>query len=199
MGKKLGRFSYFDHPFNGQIGQVPRFWMPAYGLAYSDLQRKLAALYDRTPEIAETVVGRCSSFYPEEYLRDTPIASNVASYRAAGYTLAADLLCHRQEIDAQRVSVHTRSGVSFNPFQAIQPDGTVKFDEVYTEQMMAYCRKTLGARCVLENDSLRIPVGSIGPLYPRMYTFMKRMGLRGVVGERVGRLELRREVRGHRG
>jgi hypothetical protein len=53
---------------------------------------------------------------------------------------------HREQVDAQKVWVHTRSGLSFNPYQRILPDATIKNDTVFTEQMMDYCRAQLGPR-----------------------------------------------------
>jgi hypothetical protein len=83
-----------------------------------------------------------------------------------------------EEIDtAKGYWATTRIGVSFNPYQVLNPSTaspgyTTSIDESYTEQMMAYCRYTLGSRCVLENDSIRDPISNLGSTYPQMYSAM---------------------------
>src|SRR5205807_3992970 len=76
-------------------------------------------------------------------------------------------------IDAHKVWARTRTGVAFNPYQHILSDGQWSFDVGFTEQLMRYCRMELGSNCVLENNSLRIPVsGGMAA----MYHFMKDLG-----------------------
>jgi len=40
-------------------GTIGRFWLPAFGRAYQDLEIKLAAKYDTVPEIREVSISRC--------------------------------------------------------------------------------------------------------------------------------------------
>jgi hypothetical protein len=135
-------------------GTVGKFWLPKFGAAYQDLQTKLAALYDNVPQIRETDVTRCSTIFEETYLRNTKLPENATALLRAGFTRAQDDVCHNQQILSHRVWVHTRSDVSFNTYQAISADGSVKADLAYTLSQMTYCRTVLGARCVLSNHSL---------------------------------------------
>ena len=162
-----------------QSGRVPRFWTAAFGTAYADLHERLAARYDADPTVAEVVVSRCTTFYAEPFIRQT---SDPASRRAllrAGYTRAADKACHRREIDAHRVWQQTRSGLALNPAQFVTGDGGRTVDDAFTVAIMRYCARTLGARCVLENNSIRSPIASLDPNpqephYRRMYRAMRR-------------------------
>ncbi len=168
--KSLGGFPIpITDPTTGSSGTVGRFWSAEFGAAYDDLMTKLAAKYDSAPEIREITISRCSTAYPEPFIRDTASAATVHALLAAGFTVAADQNCLREEILSHQVWVHTRSDLSFNPYQVI--GGTSRTDEVFTEQMMAFCRSTLGARCMLANNSLRVPLQ-----YPAMYDYMRSLG-----------------------
>jgi hypothetical protein len=158
-----------------QVLTFGRFWTPAFGAAYADLQSKLAARYDVTPEIVETEISRCTVLDAEPFLR-----ANRADLRtmqamvAAGYTAAADEVCQREEVGAHQVWQQTRSGLALDPYDRIQADGTVVLDEAFTEQMMGYCRTSLGPRCVLENNGISSP--TLPAPYPAMYAAMAASG-----------------------
>ena len=72
-------------------GTIGRFWLPAFGDAYDDLQRKLAAKYDRVPEIRELTVDRCSTIYDELFVRQPGSADNVATLAARVAKLQEEL------------------------------------------------------------------------------------------------------------
>ena len=158
-------------PTTGATGTIGRFWTTAFGAAYLDLETKLAALYDEVPEVREITVSRCTTVYAEPFIRDTGDAATVAALQAAGFTTAADHACLEDELSAHRVWVHTRSDLSFNPYQIVGGGAHDRNDESFTEQVMGDCRDMLGARCVLENNSLRTP-----PLYTSMYAAMQAKG-----------------------
>jgi hypothetical protein len=173
-----GRPFQMTEQSNGRVATVPRFWTPAFGAAYADLQAQLAARYDADPVLAEVVVSRCTVFYAEPFIRHTSVGSNRAALLAAGYTRAADKACHRGEIIAHRVWATTRSGLAFNPAQLVSADGGRLVDDAFTVRMMRYCREQLGRRCVLENQSIRSPISSLDqnpaqPHYARMYEAMR--------------------------
>lgn len=182
-------------PQAGVSGTAGRFWTAAFGQAYDALQAALASRYDGDPAVAEVVIDRCSTVYPEPFLRQAQNQSSVQSLLAAGYTLAADQACQQQEIDAHQAWTTTPSGLAFNPYDSIAADGSSSPDEAYTEQMMAYCRSSLGDRCVLENDSIRYP--ALGFDYAAMYQHMVGLGgdicfetaLPSVVGDVVKTLQ----------
>ncbi len=158
----------------GNAGTIGRFWTDRFGRAYQLLQSKLAARYDTVPEIAQTQITRCTTFYAEPFLRQARNQDSVDNLLAAGYTAAADEKCHRVQVDDHKVWEHTRSGLSFNPFQRINPDGSVTNEVAFSQQMMSYCRQQLGARCVLENHSIRTL--DQGPLYDDLYKAIRTLG-----------------------
>jgi hypothetical protein len=176
----------------GRNGTIGRFWTARFGQAYQQLQGKLAARYDNTPEVMVTQVTRCTTIWSEPFLRQGRSPDTIQNLLKAGYTATLDEQCHREQVGAQKVWVHTRSGLSFNPYQRILPDGTIKNDTVFTEQMMDYCRAQLGPRCVLENHSIR-EVQNQGPSYDRLYSFLDARGgpiaFQTAAPERVGDLD----------
>jgi hypothetical protein len=156
-------------------GTIGRFWDPRFDAAYRDLQEKLAALYDGVPEIRQTGVTRCGTVFTETYLRNTRDPRNVRALLDAGFTREADKRCHAEQIAAHSVWRLTRSGVAFNPYQGIQPDGKSAADLPYTLAQMDYCRSTLGGRCVLENYSLSTE-RLCDPDYQQVYAKMRELG-----------------------
>jgi hypothetical protein len=156
-------------------GTIGRFWLPAYGAAYDDLQQRLAAAYDNNPALAQVAITRCSTIFSETYLRNAMSRANVDALRAAGFTRAADDVCHEQQMDSHLVWTHTRSSLAINPYQAIAADGSVKKDLAYSLAQMKECRLVLGQRCVLENYSLS--AGRIKDAhYAAIYASMQQLG-----------------------
>ncbi|PZR80542.1 MAG: hypothetical protein DLM65_07830 [Candidatus Aeolococcus gillhamiae] len=155
-------------------GTVGRFWTDAFGAAYADLWKRLAARYDSVPEIREVTVSRCMTFYAETMIRDVEDPSTVQNLLSAGFTINADKSCISQEIQLGTVWHSTRIGVAFNPYQLVVGAGVHASDEDFTEQMMHYCRVTLGPQCVLENNSIRFPLQP--GLYQHMYEAMILLG-----------------------
>jgi hypothetical protein len=156
-------------PVTGESGTVGRFWTDAFGSAYTDLQSMLAAKYDSVPEVREITISRCTTAYAEPFIRDASSPTTVNGLLAAGFTEADDQRCLREEIVSHQVWTQTRSDLAFNPYQII--DGTGRSDEAFTESIMYVCRSSLGPRCVLENNSLRVPVQ-----YPQMYDHIQSLG-----------------------
>ena len=154
------------NPQNSAEGTIGRFWSEQFGAAYDHFEALLAAKYDDVAEVREVTIARCSTFYDEPFIRDTGYTPNVTALLAAGYSLAADETCQREEIQASSVWHHTRSDLAFNPYEAIDADGSTRTDPLFTVSMMQYCRQVLASACVLENNSLRTPVQ---PGYESMY------------------------------
>jgi hypothetical protein len=159
------------NPQSGQSATIGRFWTSAYGAAYDDLERKLAARYDGVADLREIVISRCTTFFAEPFIRDKGDKQTVANLFDAGYSTAADHVCHQEQIQAHQVWQHTRSDLELNPYQDIERKGAASVDEAFTESMMQYCRAVLGPRCVLENNSLAEPLK-----YPQMYGAMRQLG-----------------------
>jgi hypothetical protein len=168
------------NPYSNTVGVAGDFWTAKYRSDYNAFEKLLAQDYKNVPNIVEFVVSRCALFYPEPFILGTSIATNDQSLVDAGYTEAADQQCQQEEIDTAAVDWPTqRIGVSFNPYQVLNPSGatyTTSIDEPYTAQMMAFCRHKLGSRCVLENDSIRDPISGLGPSYAPMYSAMAALG-----------------------
>ena len=160
-------------PQDKEQGTIGRFWTEDFGKAYEDLEQKLAAQYDAVPEVREVVISRCTTFFAEPFIRDKGDKGSVANMLAAGFSAAADQTCHTEEIDAHKVWAQTHSDVDFSPYQNIERHGVRSVDEGFTESMMDYCRTYLGARCVLENNSIRTPVQAN---YAAMYDRIKQLG-----------------------
>jgi len=160
---------------DGKSGTVGRFWTPEFGQAYQDLQNRLATRYDDVPEIAEVTATRCTTVYAEPFLRQANHAGTVRALLAAGFTAEADRRCLEGQVEAHRVWSRTRTSVAFNPYQRIRPDGSVVVDSVFTNSLMDQCRRVLGPRCVLANNSVRWPVLA-GKAYADLYRAMSRLG-----------------------
>jgi|GEM_PF-2988630 len=156
---------------------VGRFWTTNFATAYQDFMTKLAALYDGVPEVRDVVISRCTLTTAEPFLRMTSDQTSVNNLIAAGFTTAADHTCQQQETDVHNtVWQRTTSSTAFTPYQQINPTGTTKVDETWTETMINYCRSALGSRCVLESNSIKDPSVARGPSYGPMYTKIKSMG-----------------------
>ena len=169
------------NPYSDTPEVAGDFWTSEYASLYGNLESELAAAYQSVPNVVEFVVSRCALFYPEPFIIGTSVVANDTNLLAAGYTEASDQQCQQEEIDTAAADwPTTRIGVSFNPYQTLASSTNAKgyvtgTDEAYTEQMMAYCRYTLGQRCVLENDSIRDPISAVGgtqPYYSEMYAAM---------------------------
>ena len=179
------------NPEDGTTGTVGRFWTNAFGQAYDQLWSELAAAYDNVPVIHEITVARCMTFTDEPFLRDISDPANAQSLLAAGFSLTADEQCEQQEIQVGSDWHHTRIGVAFNPYQAVQTDGTATTDEAFTASMMEYCRAQLGPQCVLENNSIRTP--PLSGAYAEMYASMEELGppitFQTATEEKIGNLQ----------
>jgi hypothetical protein len=166
---------YYGSPTDGGgSGTIGRFWTTAFGNAYNDLQRKLAAKYDSVPSIREITVSRCTTMYDEPFVRSFGDPRNVAALVAAGYTTDADKQCIVDSIAAHNVWAQTTSDVDFTPFPLIAyPNGSR--DLAFTESVMATCRSLLGVRCGLQNNSISSEK-LINPQYADMYAHMTALG-----------------------
>lgn len=164
--------------YTGKPQTIGRFWTPAFSAAYADLQARLASTYDRIPQIRETTISQCQTQYAETYLRGGMDVRNPAALAAAGLNTGVDAQCHADQIRAHQVWTTTLSDLALNPYQAVQPGGGVVLDDGVTAFGMQDCRAVLGARCVLENNSIREgyitrPANSH---YGKLYAGMRAMG-----------------------
>jgi hypothetical protein len=185
--KSLGG-SPFSIQWDGATLSMPRFWTPEFGGAYAAFEAKLAARYDGAPEVAQVEVSRCTLTTAEPLLRGGSVPAVPQALVDAGYTAALDDTCQRDQLEAHDAWKQTRSGLALNPYQRVDGSGWVTSDEPYTETLMATCRSTLGARCVLENNSVRSPLQP--DPYPQMYAAMARyaspIGFQTAAADRIG-------------
>lgn len=183
----------YKDSFDGHLDSIGRFWTDAYKNAYNDFISKLAAKYDGVDEIQVLTISRCSTAFPEPFLRGASASDpavktfDANALVSAGYTLALDDRCQHEQIDAHKVWARTRSSLALNGYDKLNTS-TLVFtnDEPYTETMMEYCRSALGKLCVLENDSLRpsflptFPLSASSPPsgtgFARMYWKMWMLG-----------------------
>ena len=152
---------------------VGKFWTDDFGAAYQDLMQKLAAKYDGVPEVRDIAVSRCTLSTAEPFQRKNSDATTRSNLLAAGFTTAADHLCHQQETDVHQGWASTTSSTAFTPYQQVDPKA---IDESWTEQMIDYCRQVLTTRCVLESNGIQDPANPEGGSYPQMYAKINTVG-----------------------
>ena len=162
---------FVDNPSGGGSGDVPFWWRPEVDVAYRDLMQRLAARYDSVPEIREVQITRCGLIFPEPFIRMRSENDAMVVFRDNGLSRSSDVACLQASIDAHRVWRLTRSALALNPYQ--NPEGKGG-DATTTLAIAAECRRVLGARCLLENHSVR--AGSQGADYEQMYATMTAMG-----------------------
>jgi hypothetical protein len=160
-------------------GTVGRFWLPQFGASWHTFYGELAQKYDSTPEVHEVTISRCMTVYAEPFIR---LGANPASVHAllhAGYSVAADEQCQREQIMDATLWKHTHTSLAFNPYDHVNPDGSVTHDVAFTIAMMKYCRQLLGSQCVLENNSIRTgapPAAGSQQPFDQMLNEMKSLG-----------------------
>ena len=160
-------------PSSGESGTIGRFWTEDFGRAYQQLQEKLAALYDSVPEIREVTISRCTTVFAEPFIRDVSDPLTAANLLGAGFNTTADSTCLAEQIEAHQAWHRTRSDLAVNPYQVLDPAAGFRSNEAVTETVMSYCRQVLGPRCVLENNSIRVPPQVN---YAKMYAAMSALG-----------------------
>jgi hypothetical protein len=178
-----GSLNMYDN-WTGDKRRIGKFWTNTYRDAYNALQTELARQFDTHPLLAETVVSRCSLFYPEPLLRGvhgtargtmvldddnfTPISImeyNMRNLHLAGFTLAADKTCQDESLQAHDAWRFTRTQLAFSEYSEIadmtpggNPITSVRGDySDYPVTLIRKCRTLLSSRCVLGNYSIRWP------------------------------------------
>jgi hypothetical protein len=164
----------YDPDTSAFLGTVPKFWTANFKAAYDDLMAKLAAKYDQVPVITQVVISRCTTQFAEPMIRQARLAQNRENFLAAGYTVAQDKACQREQVDTHnRVWLRTASSYAYNPYQAFTASG-VDSDPNFTVQMIDYCRQVLGSRCVAGNNSISSPLDDGN--YTLMYDKLNAVG-----------------------
>jgi hypothetical protein len=153
----LGTVTVIDR-WDGRSGAPLRWWLPDAATAYRRFMAATAAHVDGEPDVLEVSATLATTIYSEPFQRQTGSAETRANLLAAGYTVEADRSAIAAMIDAHVAFLTTRTGIAHNPFQWVQGDGSAgRPDVAYTIAMMDRARDTLGARAVLQNNSLDAP------------------------------------------
>ncbi len=176
--KRLGGapIQYTNNQAGGSIsgGTIGRFWNTESQQAYAQFQQKLAAKYDRVPEIREITMSGCTTLFDEPFVRQPGEAGNAEKLTAAGYTAAEDKACILSAMKAHEVWRHTTTDVDFSPFPDVE-GGTDQRDVDYTIEMMNTCRQLLGIRCGLQNNALSTDKLA-NKDFTQMYEAMAKLG-----------------------
>jgi hypothetical protein len=142
---------------------VGAFWSSPYETAWQNLQRQLAAKYDRRPLIREVSLASCTSLTDEPFIVPEDSFSQL-HLRAAGYNDAAFENCLANALNDYAGWQQTLVDYIFNPFRRtdVRPPKT---DLAFTKSVMVSCRAAIGSRCVLGNETMGkfTPPPSPGP------------------------------------
>ncbi|MEO8668681.1 MAG: hypothetical protein ABI399_09210 [Bauldia sp.] len=150
----------------GKSRLLGRFWTEEYRHAWADFQEMLAARYDEEPLIREVSVTSCMTVTAEPFFLPTEDTVQ-APLRGTGLTDAAYRACLSDAVADYAPWQTTRIVLSVNPFRAAA--GPAASDPAFTEAVMAACRQSIGARCVLDNHDLdAAPPAAILPIYAAM-------------------------------
>lgn len=134
---------------------VGKFWMPAYITAWRKFQAAVAAKYDSESLIRQVAVTSCAQQTDEPFV-PTVDPTAKANLVAAGYTDKAQQNCLLNAITDYAAWKSTLIDFSFNNFSKIAGGA----DPAFTARVMKACRDALGARCILDNQALNIPLYS---------------------------------------
>ncbi|MEP6512414.1 MAG: hypothetical protein ABJA79_01000 [Parafilimonas sp.] len=159
---KAGTFTMYKGGMNngGQSTstQVVKFWKPEFLKFYTDIQSKLAAAYDNTPEITEAVNGGTGILYAEGMIRNVGAngagKKNAMSFAQSDYTSQKDIDAIKNTIDAMKAWKNTRVSMVFTPFFVIKAQRADE-DLSITKNILDYFVNKFGNQAVLGNNGLR--------------------------------------------
>lgn len=156
--------------------RVARWWRSGYGDRYDLLMAALATHIELMPNVIEVAMALTMSIYSEPFIRQMSDSATVTSMLGGGlaaYTVSKDKAAMKRmvAIHAQRFP-STRSGLASNPWQNIQA-GVI--DTAWTITLQKYARSILGARCILENNSMDAQ-SEMDAAYQAMYSNMQTLG-----------------------
>lgn len=177
----LGSVTITD-PFLGvnEKYTVPRWWTPAYADAYADLIAKLAAEYDGV--VPAFSMSGPMTVSAEPFLHQLASAETRAAVLAAGWSTAAERTAFQRMIEAHAAFASTRTFMAINPGQTYDPStGRWKLADVsYMRALTDHFVRTLGARAIVQNNSLNVTRATENEAYVSMYEYMKQLRASGV-------------------
>ncbi len=177
----LGSVTIVD-PFLGQNETyvVPRWWTRSYADAYADLVAKLAAEYDgRIPAI--TMSGPMT-VWAEPFLHQFGSTATREAALAAGWSTATERAAFLRMIEAHAAFRRTRTLMAINPGQTYDPT-TGRWnlaDLSYTKAITDAFVQTLGARAIVQNNSLNVTRATKNDAYVALYEYMQELHANGV-------------------
>lgn len=152
LKERAGTFTYVEPQSNLVVNDMPRWWVPAYRRAYRDLIAQMAERWDgRIPLV---FISGAMSYYAEPMLRGLASETTRRNLLAAGYSVDRDMRAQKSAIKAHRAFVETRSGLAYNIYQRLNPDGSQAYGFDETQGLMAFQREHLPGS-VIANNSIR--------------------------------------------
>jgi len=146
------------------------FWTQPYITAWRSFQARVAAKYDSEPLVRAVAITSCASQTDEPFVPTIgPISKLNMAHAATPYSDAAEQACLSGAVEDYSAWHRAQIDFTFNVYSKFA-GGT---DPAFTESVMAQCRTTLAARCVLDNHALQ------SPLYPAdaaIYAAIKAAG-----------------------
>jgi hypothetical protein len=177
--------------FDSIQADVVRWWAPAAGKAYANLQRALAARYDRDPRFIAVTISRCSSIWAEPLMRQLNDKPTRDALWNAGLRADADKAL---QIDAVKMHAEiwreTYSSLALNPYQAIEDSAKGwKQNPDFTIELIREATRLLGGRLLLQNNSLRDapppPASPYGSICAAMRSSGAPVGFQTIGNQRI--------------
>lgn len=163
-----GSFTY-QEPVSGVLVEVVRWWEPAAMDAAAEFYDFLLAYDGDLPHVWGSSP---MTFYPEPLQRGLKSAVTRTNLLAAGFDVGKDMVAHAAMIASLAAFKQTRVGVSYNPYQWLDPSGAWHVDPSVTLDLMTQLR-TAAPAAVLHNCSFRdsflaSPATANGGVYGQM-------------------------------
>jgi hypothetical protein len=177
LKKSAGTVTMNDR-FDSIQAEVVKWWAPEAGKAYADLQKALAARYDRDPRFVAITISRCSSIWAEPMMRQLNDKPTRDALWNAGLRADAD-----KALQIEAVKMHaeiwkeTYSTLALNPYQEIaDSEKGWKMNPDFTIELIREARRILGDRLLVQNNSLKDAPPAPASDYRRISAAMRASG-----------------------
>ena len=142
------------NPQSGFSANCPKWWTTFYKDAYADLHTKLAALWDGDIKVVFSTGGM--TIFAEPCIKGLSSSQNRTNLNNAGYTIALDKAANTSFANSMTAWGQTNVGYAYNPYQFLNTTNlTFYSDEAYSRSLMETYRSLLGARHIIQNNSIR--------------------------------------------
>lgn len=177
LKKKAGAARVTDR-FDSITADVVRWWQPEVGKAYYDLQKALAARYDRNPRFIAITMTRCSSIWAEPLMRQINDKATRDALWDAGLRPDIDKTCQLETVKMHaEIWKQTYSTLAVNPYQEIDESAKGWHANVdYTIELIKQAKSILGGRLLIQNNSLKDNLPPPQSDYGRMMEAMRQSG-----------------------